>query len=302
MLSNNASTSLLLCNIALDDKKYITRELSIDYEGHEYNVGNKFRSLQDRRHQLSEDIRKSLQYIEMRNAKLKPESRVQIRAKAKAKKIVPAKSSRTLIKQRQNKRNNLVEEGRANETTRIGLHTCGAVCYRNGRLQDKYHCANVNLLVDRCQMHAKKRWEGLTLYDPKDTHSTSKQNTYLAPSNLAGAGMGVFSNTTLRKGDYVAMYGIQCIVSRAQYDRDYKGTGRIECDYAIEISTAEVAIGLTKPVAGEGIGSFLNSSYRNKQYPNNCKFVVHDQSIVVVLDIEALSRHHELLVPYNRPL
>jgi hypothetical protein len=114
--------------------------------------------------------------------------------------------------------------------------------------------------------------------------------------------LGVFSNTTLRKGDYAALYGVERIVSRAEYERDYKRTVRIECDYAFEISTDEIDIGLIKPVAGEGLGSFFNSSYRNKQYPNNCKFVVHGQSVVVVLDIEALPRHQDFLVPYSRPL
>jgi hypothetical protein len=150
-------------------------------------------------------------------------------------------------------------------------------------------------------MHSPKRWGGLTIHHPKDTALTSKQNTYLAPSNLQDAGLGVFSNTALREGDYVALYGVKRIVSRADYERDYKGTGRIECDYSSEISTDEVAISLTKPLAGERLGSFLNSSYRNKKYPNNCMFVVHGQS-VVVLDIEALPRHQELLVPYSRPL
>jgi hypothetical protein len=85
--------------------------------------------------------------------------------------------------------------------------------------------------------HSPKRWEGLSIYHPKDTALTSEQNTYLAPFNISDAGLCVFSNTTLRKGDYAALYGVQCIVSRAEYERDYKGIGRIECDYLFEIST-----------------------------------------------------------------
>jgi len=301
-LFNNAAASLLLCDLALKAKQFIHRDSQIEYQGQKHKVGNKLRSLHDRRSKLSRAMQLSLKSIDARNAKLKPESSVHERANSKKKKIVPTKSSRRLIRQRKSKLTDLVEEGRANDTARIGLHTCGAVCYRNGRIEDKYPCANVNLITDRCKMHDRKRWKGLTLYDPKESASSSAQNTYLAPSKLPDAGLGVFSNTTLREGDYVAIYGVQCIVSRAEYDRDYKGTGRLECDYAFEISTDEIAIGLTKPVAGEGLGSFLNSSYRNKQYKNNCKFVVHEQSVVVVLDVEALPKGHELLVPYNRPL
>ena len=64
-----------------------------------------------------------------------------------------------------------------------------------------------------------------------------------------------------------------------------------------------MCIGLTEPVLGQGLGSFLNSSYGNKQYPNNCKFVVQDdKSVAVVLDVEGLPKGHELLVPYRRRL
>jgi hypothetical protein len=152
-------------------------------------------------------------------------------------------------------------------------------------------------------MLARKRWFGLTNYDPKDTVITSKQNMFLAPSNLEDAGLGVFSDTTLRKSDYVAIYSVQGIVSPAEYERDYRGTGRIECDYAFQISTDEVAIGLTKPVA-EGMVSEASSialMTTTSSTQTNCKFMVHEKSVVVVLDIEALPRRQELIVSFYRP-
>jgi hypothetical protein len=197
---------------------------------------------------LSADTKETLKSIEVRNAKLKPKTKAEIRAKEKKKKITPTKSSSRLIKQRESKLELLIEQDRAIETSRVGLRTCGALCYRDNYLANKYPCASVNLVTTRCKIHEPKRWGKLTLYDPEDTALTSKQNTYLAPSNLPDAGLGVFSNTTLRKDDYAALYNVQCIVSRAEYERDYKGTGRIECDYAFEISTDEIAIGLTKPL------------------------------------------------------
>ena len=212
---------------------------------------------------------------------------------------MPTKSSPRLVKQRKIKFDELVTQSRCREKARLGLRTCGAVCYRNNRLQDKYYCGRVNLVVDQCAMHTKQRLATVGVYDPSDV---SSQPTYLAPSNLDNAGLGVHTNMTYRKGDQVALYGVQCIVSRAVYDQEYKGSGRKECEYAFQISKDEVAIGLTEPVLGQGLGSFLNSSYGNKQYPSNCKFVVQDKSVDVVLDVEGLPKGNELLVPYRRPL
>jgi hypothetical protein len=275
---------------------------TLQYESVQYPVGEIFRYLKSRRQNLSADTKEILKSIEVRNAKLKPKTKAEVRAKEKKKKNAPTKSSSRLTKQRESKLELLIQQDHAKETSLIGLRTCRAICSRDHYRANKYFCADVNLVTSRCKIHEPKCWEKLTLYDLEDTALTSKQNTHLAPSNLLDASLGVFSNTTLRKDAYAALYGVQCIVSRAEYERDYKGTGRIECDYTFEISTDEIAIGLTKPVAGEGLESFLNSSYRNKQYPNNCKFVVHGQSVVVILDNEALPIHQELLVPYNRPL
>ena len=300
IMQNDSHSTLILCDIALDAKHYISRTLLFEYEGKTYPLGERLSYLKRTRQNHADDIHESLKSIEKRNLLLKPVSRAQLRGKMKRKKIVPTKSSPRLVKQREIKFNELVTQNRCTEEARLGLRTCGAVCYRNNRLKDKYYCARVNLVVDQCFQHSKQRLATVGVYDPSDN---SSQPTYLAPSNLDNAGLGVHSNITYRKGDQVALYGVQCIVSRTVYDQEYKGTGRKECEYSFEISKDEVAIGLTEPVLGQGLGSFLNSSYGNKQYPNNCKFVVQDdKSVAVVLDIEGLPKGHELLVPYNRPL
>jgi hypothetical protein len=275
-------STLTLCHIALDANHYISRTFLFEYEGHKH----------------ADDIKKSLESIEVRNQKLKPMTRAQLRSKMKPKKIVSTtKPSSRLTKQRHDKLDVLVAQSRARENAHVGLRTCGAVCYRNNRLEDKYYCANVNVVVDRCAMHAKKRLDTVGVFDP-----SSSQATYLARSNLVNAGLGVHTNITYRKGDQVAKYDVQCIISRAVYEQEFMGTDKKECDYSFQLSKDAIAIGLTEPVVGQGLGSFLNSSYGNKKYPNNCKFVVEDKSIIVVLDVEGLPKGHELLVPYNRPL
>jgi len=300
IMQNDPHSTLILCNAALDAKHYISRTLLFEYEGKTYPLGERLTYLKRMRHKHADDIHESLKSVEVRNQMLKPVSRTQLRGKMKRKKIVPTKSSPRLVKQREIKLDELVTQSRCTEKARLGLRTCGAVCYRNNRLQDKYYCGRVNLVVDHCAMHTKQRLATVGVYDPSDV---SSQPTYLAPSNLDNAGLGVHTNMTYRKGDQVALYGVQCIVSRAVYDQEYKGSGRKECEYAFQISKDEVAIGLTEPVLGQGLGSFLNSSYGSKQYPNNCKFVVQDdKSVAVVLDIEGLPKGHELLVPYRRRL
>ena len=297
IMHNDPYSSLALCNAALDAKHFISRNSLFEYQGQQYPLGERLSYLKRMRHKHADDIKESLESIEVRNQKLKPMTRAQLRSKMKPKKIVSTKPSSRLTKQRHDKLDVLVAQSRARENAHVGLRTCGAVCYRNNRLEDKYYCANVNVVVDRCAMHAKKRLDTVGVYDP-----SSSQATYLAQSNLDNAGLGVHTNITYRKGDQVAKYDVQCIISRAVYEQDFMGTDKKECDYSFQLSKDAIAIGLTEPVVGQGLGSFLNSSYGNKKYPNNCKFVVEDKSIIVVLDVEGLPKGHELLVPYNRPL
>ena len=301
IMHNDPYSTLALCNAALDAKHFISRTFLFEYQGQQYPLGERLSYLKRTRHKHADDIKESLQSIEVRNQKLKPMTRAQLRSKMKPKKIVSTtKPSLRLTKQRQIRLDVLVAQSRARENAHVGLRTCGAVCYRNNRLEDKYYCANVNVVVDRCAMHAKKRLDTVGVYDPSDT--SSSQTTYLARSNLVNAGLGVHTNITYRKGDQVAKYDVRCIVSRAVYEQDFANTGKKECDYSFQLSKDAIAIGLTEPVVGQCLGSFLNSSYGNKKYPNNCKFVVEDKSIIVVLDVEGLPKGHELLVPYNRPL
>ena len=133
-------------------------------------------------------------------------------------------------------------------------------------------------------------------------NNPASQFARIAPSKIMGAGFGVFANVVFRKGDYIAAYAVQTVLGIAEYNRDYKGKKCIECAYAIKFGKDQVAIGLIKPEIGQGIGSFLNSAYRHKDFRNNSKFVMHNSTIYLVCNVEGVSRNAEFLVPYKRSL
>ena len=243
IMQNGPYSTFTLCHIALDSEHYISRTFLFEYEGQQYPLGERLSYLKRTCHKHADDIKKSIESIEVRNQKLKPMTRAQLRSKMKPKKIMSTKPSSRLTKQRHDKLDVLVAQSRARENTHVGLRTCGAVCYRNNRLKDKYYCANVNVVVDRCAMHAKKRLDTVGVFDP-----SSSQATYLARSNLVNAGLGVHTNITYRKGDQVAKYDVQCIISRAVYEQEFMGTDKKECDYSFQLSKDAIAIGLTEPV------------------------------------------------------
>jgi hypothetical protein len=123
-------STLTLCHIALDANHYISRTFLFEYEGQQYPLGERLSYLKRTCHKHADDIKESLESIEVRNQKLKPMTRAQLRSKMKPKKIVSTtKPSSRLTKQRQIRLDVLVAQSRARENAHVGLRTCGAVCY-----------------------------------------------------------------------------------------------------------------------------------------------------------------------------
>jgi hypothetical protein len=139
----------------------------------------------------------------------------------------------------------------------------------------------------------------MSVHDP---NLPASQNAFIAPSNIVGADLGVHSNTVSRKGDSISVYAFTAIVSPAVYQRDYVDKQLKECDYSFKIGKNKIAIGLTEPQIGQGIGSFLNSSYNHPVFKNNTKFVVKGKLLYTVLKIEGLPARNEFFAPYGRRL
>jgi len=137
------------------------------------------------------------------------------------------KATPVLQKARVKKHMQLVSTGYAKPTGRIGLYTCGAVCFWGNEPKKKYYCRQVNLVLRRCPQHMKKGIKPLSVYVPSNT--PVPQFAHIAPSKIIGAGFDVFARVVSRKGDSIAAYAVQTALCIAEYNRDYKGKKCIEC-------------------------------------------------------------------------
>ena len=300
ILPYDTESSLHLIRAAVAASVYVRRDVTFEYEGQLYAVGTKLRNLQDRRKKLSDSVRQQLEEIEKLNAALKPKTIAQMRVEsAKANKVVAIKASPRLIKQRTKTKEHLVKNGVVTKNARIGLNRCNAVCYHGNNFDKKYYCRQVLRVRTKCAKHAKKGKETMAVHDPDISTS---QNAYIAPSGIIGANRGVRARVTFRKNDAITVYAAKAIVSPSVYKRDYVDKNLKDCDYSFRINKTQIAIGLTDPETGQGIGSFLNSSYKNPEYKNNTKFVVKGNLVYTVLKTEGLPAHKEFFAPYKRSL
>jgi hypothetical protein len=299
-MSLRMQTNLNLFDIALDNNEFIHSNFVLKDQGILHNLGDRLRYVKKHRDRLPVNIQQRIDAILVRNSKLKPLTLFERRKRIAKKKGTVKHATPVLEKARVKKHLQLVSTGYAKATDRIGLFTCGAVCFWGNDPKKKYYCRQVNLVLRRCPLHMKKGINSLSVHVPSNT--PVPQFARIAPSQIMGAGFGVFANVLFRKGDYIAAYAVQTVLGIAEYNRDYKGKKCIECAYAIKFGKDQVAIGLIKPEIGQGIGSFLNSAYRHKVFRNNSKFVMHNRTIYLVCNVEGVSRNAEFLVPYKRSL
>jgi SET domain-containing protein len=119
-------------------------------------------------------------------------------------------------------------------------------------------------------------------------HLRSELKVYVAPSGIAGAGDGLFTLVSRKRGDFLAPY-VGRVINRAQMDEMY-GEDNL-APYTVQISRDL----LIDAACARGIGAMANHAL-----PANAKFVTNARTKTVkVVATRALAPNQEIFVDYG---
>ena len=105
-------------------------------------------------------------------------------------------------------------------------------------------------------------------------------------SSIANAGNGVFAGVDIRKGDVVTIYSGERTDEKP-----------IDGEYVVQLQDGSYITGERSPKAGNGFGSFINRSSRQK----NCEFVEdEDWQKVFVVATKKIKKGAELFTTYGK--
>lgn len=154
----------------------------------------------------------------------------------------------------------------------------------------------------RCRYHKKLSYDELLV---KGTHQlvngrprSYSSTCYIKTSTIEGAGKGVFATRHFYPKDPITGFSFTRIITAAEHKNLF---GQIEYDYVLMLraNRNHCFVGLTDPVVGHGLGSFINAPPSGKEANCEFKFTSPD-NLPYIVALKHIYASEELFVAYNK--
>ena len=128
--------------------------------------------------------------------------------------------------------------------------------------------------LTRCRYHKKLSYGELEKLGTHQLFKDGRARAYsstclIKTSTIQGAGNGVFATRHFYPEDPITIYAFSRIITAAEHE---SLKGKREYDYVLMLrgNRQHCFLGLTDPVVGLGLGSFVNAPHQGKEF--NCKY------------------------------
>jgi len=155
----------------------------------------------------------------------------------------------------------------------------------------------------RCRYHKKLSYGELEKLGTHQMFKNGRARAYsstclIKPSTIQDAGNGVFATRHFYPKDPITIYSFTRIITAAEHDTL---KGQIEYDYVLMLrgNRQHCFVGLTDPVIGLGLGSFVNAPPPGKE--SNCQFkFTNPDNLPYLVALKNIYKSEELFVAYNK--